>query len=299
MSKAPDNNHNQLDFFIASLVDLSLRDQRETMEVPFFSLAKSPRFEPIIYQTRDCYVKVSPSVSYGMATIWDADILIWAASQINAAQERGLTPSRTLQLHPYDLLKTINRHTGKRSYDLLRDALRRLQSTSIETDIRAKGKKRLAQFSWIESWSEIIDEKTGRSDGMKITLSEWFYEGVLDQQLLLSIPSAYFDITGGTERWLYRLVRKHAGRQATGWSCTFHTLHKKSGSTQRPSDFSRDIRKIITADNLPEYHLEMHQGERNEPVMYAVRRDKLPVGHAAAEFIPTLSRHLPSSVKSD
>jgi len=287
-----DNDINQLDFFIASLVDLSLRDQRETMEVPFFSLAKSLRFEPIVYQSKDCYVKVSPSVTYGMATIWDADILIWAASQINAAQERGRITDRTLRLHPYDLLRSINRHTGKRSYDLLRNALRRLQSTSIETDIRSKGKKRLAQFSWIESWADTIDEKTGRSDGMKITLSEWFYEGVLDQKLLLSIPSSYFDITGGIERWLYRLVRKHAGRQSVGWSCTLSTLHKKSGSTRRPSDFSREMRKIITTDQLPEYHLEIHQGERNEPVMYAIRRDKLPIGHPAAAFIPTLSRHL-------
>jgi len=127
---------------------------------------------------------------------------------------------------------------------------------------------------------------------MKITLSEWFYEGVLDQKLLLSIPSSYFNITGGIERWLYRLVRKHAGRQSVGWSCTFSTLHKKSGSTRRPSDFSREMRKIITADQLPEYHLEIHQGERNEPVMYAIRRDKLPIGHPAAAFIPTLSRHL-------
>jgi len=109
---------------------------------------------------------------------------------------------------------------------------------------------------------------------------------------LLSIPSSYFDITGGIERWLYRLVRKHAGRQSVGWSCTLSTLHKKSGSTRRPSDFSREMRKIITTDQLPEYHLEIHQGERNEPVMYAIRRDKLPIGHPAAAFIPTLSRHL-------
>ena len=100
----------QLDLFVATLTDLPLRDQRETMERPFFSLSKSPRFEPIIYESRDTFVRVSPSATYGMATIWDADILIWAASQINEAQEQGLATSRVIRVHPYDLLRSIRRH---------------------------------------------------------------------------------------------------------------------------------------------------------------------------------------------
>ncbi len=38
--------------------------------------------------------------------------------------------------------------------------------------------------------------------------------GVLDAALVLTIDPAYFRLTGGIERWLYRLVRKHGGRQA-------------------------------------------------------------------------------------
>ena len=38
---------NQFDLFLPYLADLSLRDQRETMERPFFSLAKSKRVKPI------------------------------------------------------------------------------------------------------------------------------------------------------------------------------------------------------------------------------------------------------------
>ncbi|PSD26885.1 RepA replication protein, partial [Stenotrophomonas maltophilia] len=33
------------------------------------------------------------------------------------------------------------------------------------------------------------------------------------------------------ERWLYRLVRKHGGKQAYGWQFDFRYLHQKSGST--------------------------------------------------------------------
>jgi hypothetical protein len=39
----------QFDLFVPYLSDLPLRDQRETMERPFFSLAKRKRLRPIDY----------------------------------------------------------------------------------------------------------------------------------------------------------------------------------------------------------------------------------------------------------
>src|SRR5215217_2885680 len=81
----------QFDLFVPYLSDLPLRDQRETMERPFFSLSKRKRLRPIEYSSPDgtVWVKVEGHQSYGMATIWDADILIWAASTIIDLKERG------------------------------------------------------------------------------------------------------------------------------------------------------------------------------------------------------------------
>jgi len=45
----------QFDLFIPYVADVPLRDQRETMERPFFSLSKNKRIKPIDY--------VSPSAS--------------------------------------------------------------------------------------------------------------------------------------------------------------------------------------------------------------------------------------------
>ena len=70
----------QLDIFQACYADIPIRDQRDTMERPFFSLAKRPRRTPIEYAVNGTSVKVSPVAEYGIATIWDADILIWAAT---------------------------------------------------------------------------------------------------------------------------------------------------------------------------------------------------------------------------
>jgi plasmid replication initiation protein len=76
------NVSEQFDLFLPYLADMPLRDQREMMERPFFSLAKSKRVKPIDYKSPDgkLWVHVSGNPDYGMATIWDADILIYCAS---------------------------------------------------------------------------------------------------------------------------------------------------------------------------------------------------------------------------
>ena len=113
---------------------------------------------------------------------------------------------------PYELLKTIQRDTGGRQYKLLRESLARLQATTIRTNIRAdKARRKERQFSWIESFTDVVDEQTQTSKGMSITLSDWFYEGVVMDGGVLSIDPLYFTISGGRERWLYRVARKHAG----------------------------------------------------------------------------------------
>ncbi|MBS0575549.1 MAG: replication initiator protein A, partial [Proteobacteria bacterium] len=69
------------------------------------------------------------------------------------------------------------------------------------------------------------------------------------------IDPAYFRLTGGIERWLYRLVRKHGGKQPGGWQFDFRHLHKKSGSTAKPYDFACDLRVLVARQSLPGYVL--------------------------------------------
>lgn len=101
-SQKPDDN--QPDFFIALPSDIPARDQQDLMERPFFSLSKNKRTAPIEYRVGENYISVTANEKYGMATIWDADILIWTASQITEALDRGLKTSRFFHLSAYDLL---------------------------------------------------------------------------------------------------------------------------------------------------------------------------------------------------
>jgi plasmid replication initiation protein len=81
---------------------------------------------------------------------------------------------------------------------------------------------------------------------------------------VLTIDPAYFRLTGGIERWLYRVARKHAGRQWHGWVFEFAHLHAKSGSLARVSDFALDIRRIAARQRLPGYRLLIERKGRAE-----------------------------------
>ncbi|HEY1580440.1 MAG TPA: replication initiator protein A [Terracidiphilus sp.] len=190
----------QFDLFLPTIVDLRFRDQKDTMERPFFSLSKSKRMKPIEYVNENdgIFVTVQPHQDYGMATIWDADILIWAASVLCDMKNRGTNDiPRELKFQPHDLLKAIGRSTGGRDYLQLRDALERLKTTVVTTNIRTQRNKKNAMFSWIDGWEDLVDAQTKESRGMTLSVSDWFYRGVTEDGGVLSIDPAYFSITGG------------------------------------------------------------------------------------------------------
>ena len=248
------SERDQLDLFRALPGDLAPRDAQDLMAYPFFSLAKSKRVQPIDYRSRTVAIRVEAVPDRGMATIWDADVLIWAASQIVEARDAGLKTSRLMAATPYEILTFVGRGTGARDYDRLKAAFDRLQSTTVLTSIRQPAERRRHRFSWINEWKETADSH-GRPLGLELIIPDWFYTGVLDDALVLTIDRAYFDLTGGLERWLYRIVRKHGGRQADGWSFDFSHLHAKSGSLSPLKHFAYDLREIVRRQSLPGYRL--------------------------------------------
>ena len=248
------SERDQLDLFRGLPGDLAPRDAQDLMAYPFFSLAKSKRTVPIDFRAGTVTVRVEAVPEHGMATIWDADVLIWAASQIVEARDAGLKTSRLMAATPYEILTFVGRGTSLRDYQRLKAALDRLQSTTVMTSIRQLSERRRYRFSWVNEWKETADSH-GRPHSLELILPDWFYTGVLDQALVLTIDRAYFDLTGGLERWLYRLVRKHGGRQEGGWSFDLLHLHAKSGSLSPLKHFAYDLRQIVRRQTLPGYQL--------------------------------------------
>lgn len=251
----------QLWLFNALPMETGLRDQQDLMSYPFFSLAKGARMQPILYTQGPVSIEVQGVSSFGIATIWDADVLIWAASQLAAAMNRGLPTSPRIFTTLGEILRFTRRGVSLRDYHRLRAALNRLQASTVSTSLRADKLRHHHRFSWIAEWQELAHDN-GQSAGIEIVLADWFYVGALDESSLLSLHPDYFRLPGGLQRWLYRLVRKHGGRQRAGWRFPLRQLHARSGSVQRYSDFALEIRRLATRPLL-DYRLwlEHEQGE--------------------------------------
>ena len=96
------------------------------MAYPFFSLSKTHRVAPIDFCAGDISIRVEAVPDHGMATIWDADILIWAASQIVEARDARLRTSRLMAATPYEILTFVGR-------GLMKDVLGAIGLDEVDT----------------------------------------------------------------------------------------------------------------------------------------------------------------------
>lgn len=247
-----DDKHRQLDFFTADFVDVAQKNDRHSMEHPLFSLKKRPDTRIRVYQHNEVEITLTPSV-LGLATIWDKDLLIYATSQLVQGINEGRTDSasRTVRFTAYDYFVSTNRGTSGADYESLERTLERLKGTQIKTNIAAGGERRKRGFGMIEDWEIVERSGDGRMVAIEITLSKWLYCAVQALEVL-TINKDYFRLTGGLEKRLYELARKHCGNQAL-WTVGEEILFKKSGSTGTLREFRRMLKEIVQADCLPDY----------------------------------------------
>ncbi|WP_418268957.1 replication initiator protein A [Ketogulonicigenium robustum] len=232
-----------------------------SMEHPMFTLSTKPDMKPRRYQNNDNWIEVSPS-RYGLATVHDRDVLIYCISQCMAAINEGQKISRSMRFKAYDLLVATNRQTSGQGYQLLKDALRRLQGTQIETNIRQGGKEYFKVFGLIESAEIVRVTRDGRMLDVEITLSDWVFDAI-ENNHVLTLSRGYFLLRKPLERRLYEIGRKHCGAQSK-WMCSLELLRNKCGSGSTKKEFRRLLSKIIeddTAhDHFPDYSMSI-EGE--------------------------------------
>ena len=140
------DRHPQQDMFVCDIVDATPKGDQASMEHPVFSLSTKPDMKPREYKNGETFIKVSPSAK-GLATVHDRDVLIYCISQCIAAINEGKQVSRKMRIKAYDMLVATNRQTSGRGYELLKDTLRRLQGTQIETNIKQGGKERFSDHN--------------------------------------------------------------------------------------------------------------------------------------------------------
>ena len=243
--------HPQRDFYVADLLDLAPKDDMASMEHPLFALkAGDKRVRE--YKRGGVSVKVMPG-TYGCATVHDKDVWIYCISQLVEGINRGREDvSRTVRFTAYDFLVTTNRPTngGKAGgYERMAEALARLRSTTIETNIETAEMREREGFGLVDAW-RVVEKKGGRMVAVEVTLPDWLYRSVQAKQVLTLSPD-YFRIRKPLDRRIYELARKHCGSQ-TQWQCSVVALHEKSGSTDTVRKLRAALKVLVEADQLPD-----------------------------------------------
>lgn len=253
----------QVDLFLDSLVDAPFRDDKSTMEFPFFGLPKTPRRTPLVYDDGRVTIRVEPGPA-GMATIYDKDVLIYIASLIFDRMNKGMPLlDRTVRFAAHDFLRATRRSTSAAGYEGLKNALNRLRSTNIVTSIKAGGERDDRGFGWIEDWR--IHTRVNRygksyAAAVEVTLGRWMFNAIVRDRRTLTINPAYFELDQGLERRLYELARKRCGRSGE-WTVPFAKLADKLGSTRDLRKLKCDIKAIVGRNRLPDYKLSLEQND--------------------------------------
>ena len=274
----------QPDFFVCDVFDAIPKADTASMEHPIYSIATRPDTEPRSYKNGDVTLTVTPHPEHGLPTVHDKDILIFAISQLVAAMNAGREVSRRIQTSSYDILKATNRNTSGREYENLKKALQRLAGTKINTNIRAGGRTYEREFSLIDDWGTIREDRGGRLVAMEIALNDWVFAAIQNHEVL-TIHRDYFRLRSPLDRRLYELARKHCGRQKQ-WECSLEKLRDKVGAKSELKVFRHSLRKSVReseqARHIPEYDLSF---DRERDVLVVTPRQP-QVAHAIA--IPAL-----------
>jgi len=289
MSKKSNDKSEQLSLFTPVMGEITAaKDQIDLMAYPFFSLSKQKRTTPIQYDDGRVKVTVTGQEQHGIANIYDADILIYVASQLMSAKNKGQETSRRIKMSRYDILEFLKKGTGGIQYKRLKESLERLQSTSVSTTITREGSrfKKYAMFSWISEWRAI--ENNNKPIAIEFELNQWLYEGIIEGKVL-TLPHKYFRIESGLERFLYRLCRKVIGIQKYGeLKMKLDTVHKRSGITRKPGAFKKMIEKIVMSQSIPDYWIFLVKKDSTEDYVCGLPRDTYESKEKAFDNISTI-----------
>ena len=184
--------HTERDFFACDIFEAltTFKDDMASMEHPVFSLSTKPDMRILHYEHNGNTITIKPT-SDGLPTIFDKDILLYCASYLRAAINRGEIPSQRVRFAAYDFFVSTNRLTTGQYYQNFEDCLNRLRGTTINTNIKTGNVTIVSGFGLIDSWNAIKRDNQERAVAVEIKVSDWFYNAILANELL-TINRDYF-----------------------------------------------------------------------------------------------------------
>lgn len=255
-------------------------------ELPLFSLSRKPSQskEPHTHDIGNGRsITVIPS-SLGSATIDDEDIIIYLGSVYADAMKRGVTPSREMVFRGYTFAKAIKptASPGAKDYKRLNDGLARIAATTFRADFQLPGHKvKESSIPPLLQYSLVKNERTGRLEEIKVTLSDVLARCFEESQMLTYVP-AYFDLHPFNKR-LYQLCRKHCGNQSS-FTISLEKLYQKFGTKVPIRRFRFELAKIAETQPIPHYIISLNQiGGHKKRYQVVIQRDGVIPGEPGAD----------------
>ena len=140
---------------------------------------------------------------------------------------------------------------GGSAYIRAEEALERLRSTSIKTNIVTSEERQWLIFGLVESAKTVRRDSDGVLQDVQVTLSDWVFNAIQAKEVL-TISKDYFRLRKPLERRMYEIARKHCGKSAE-WKIGLEKLRLKCGSQSTAKEFKRLVGSIV-ADNAEHDH---------------------------------------------
>ena len=269
----------QLELFRVTAADPPWRDNRDAMEFPFLSLQKK-RTRPIEYRPGTSVApqrrRRRPILDRHHLGLGHRHLRGLAFERVHRGRAAAVAPGR---LRPLRLPPAAP--PAYRRQELPGARRRRAPAVHDDGDHehpdgRRRGTPlplahRLLDPEKVHLGVLTPTDPDGEPDPLRpweIELAPWLYHAILRQRDILAVHPDYFRLTGGLERWLYRLARKAVPEKADVPAITFRmeTLRRQSGTTRALKLFAYDIRKIAETQPLPEYGLRLSRDGKHELV---------------------------------
>ncbi|MCB0748777.1 MAG: replication initiator protein A, partial [Ignavibacteriae bacterium] len=223
-------------------VDLSrYRNERNLMLFPFCSTAKAKRVKGIRYVSADGkrWLEVTANYDYGMAKIWDFDILRFALSKAGEiALHVGYFPN-SVEFSGYECLKALNRSDQGKNYRWFRDAINRLCLTGYRGNIFRENEKITEVFTLIQASYE---DETGKMERVKFVFNERIVESVKFFKGLLSINRDVINEEAGIKKRLLELIAVSKGKDSS-WTISLEKLQALCAHEGTLKEFKRQLKE--------------------------------------------------------
>jgi plasmid replication initiation protein len=223
-------------------VDLSrYRNERNLMLFPFCSTAKTKRVKKIYYVSADNrrWLEVTANYDYGMAKIWDFDILRFAISKAGEIALRiGYFPPY-VDFTGYECLKVLGRDTkAGKNYLWLEEALARLTSTTYRGNIFREDEKQSEIFTLINI--EYVKDEKKRIHKIRMHFNQRIQESAKLRGLLVIDPAILHEEAGIKKR-LLELVAVSKGKESS-WTVRLERLQTLCAHEGELKEFKRQLR---------------------------------------------------------